>query len=497
MSSTSSPPTIICIGAGPAGLTAAYVLAKAGKRVLVLEKDAEYVGGISRTVRYKGFCFDIGGHRFFSKSEEVNELWREILGEDFLERPRKSRIYFNGKFFPYPLEIIPTLRQLGLMESVRCVASYVKAKLTPVAQPKNFEEWVTNRFGERLYRTFFKTYTEKVWGMPCTAISADWAAQRIRGLSLGKAVMNALIPQKKGARGDKTVKTLITTFHYPRQGPGMMWEAAARHVERLGGKVIMGAAVTRVEQQDAQWQVYYKDESGYEQAACASYVINSMPLSEMLRALRAPIPQKALHAAQALNYRDFLIVALIIKERGQFDDNWLYIHEPGVKVGRIQNFKSWSPDMVPDASLNCLGMEYFCFEGDTIWDMHDDALVRLACEELVKLGLVKAEDIVEGVVVRQKKAYPVYDEGYREKVSTIREGLQVFEPGLQTVGRAGMHQYNNQDHAMMTGLLAAQNILAGKSAYDVWNVNEDAEYLEKGHHVTGAAGIRHVPERVS
>lgn len=490
-----APLDAVCIGAGPAGLTAAYLLTKSGKSCAVLEMDENYVGGIARTATYKGFGIDIGGHRFFSKSTEVNALWREILGENFLERPRKSRIFYGKKFYPYPLEVGPTLQNLGIFTALACVLSYVKARAFPVKNPKNFEDWVINHFGERLYLTFFKTYTEKVWGMNCRDISADWAAQRIKGLSLSTAVINALFKGRNAKKGSATIKTLINSFYYPRRGPGMMWEHAAEKIKKQGGSIEMGAAVTGLSYDagSALWSLKYT-QGGKEHALQTREVISSAPLRELVRMCEplSRLPQVQ-DAASKLNYRDFLIVGLIVKDRGRFDDNWIYVHEPEVKVGRIQNFKSWSPDMVPDASLNCYGMEYFCFEGDGLWSSTDPQLIALATKELASLGLTEAGDVKDGVVIRQPKAYPVYDDVYAEAVAVIRDALVAHCPGLFVTGRAGMHKYNNQDHAMMTAMLTVQNMLE-KTNYDVWNVNQDAEYIEEG---TEDSGGRLTPHTVS
>src|SRR6266852_330839 len=398
--------TVAIIGAGPAGLTAGYLLSKNEVEVTVLEADPVYVGGISRTATYKGFHFDIGGHRFFSKSKAVEDLWTEILPNDMLQRPRSSRIFYGGKFFAYPLKPFEALIKLGIVQSTLCILSWLKARLLPVPDPRNFEDWVTNQFGRRLFNIFFKSYTEKVWGMSCREISADWAAQRIKGLSLGSAIKNALSQQ---------------------------------------------------------------------------------------------VSERALRAAESLKYRDFLTVMIILKERNMFDDNWIYIHDPSVKVGRIQNFRSWSPEMVPDPDKACYGLEYFCFEHDGLWDSKDEDLIELGKRELIKIGLAKEGDVLDGCVVRQKKAYPVYDDDYARHVDTIREELEERFPTLHLVGRNGMHKYNNQDHAMMTAMLCVENILAEEKIYDLWQVNGDAEYHEAGSapaEETHGTAIRLVPMRV-
>ena len=474
--------SVICIGAGPAGLTAAYLLSRQGVQVTVLEQDPVYVGGISRTATYNGFAFDIGGHRFFSKSAEIEALWTELLGDDFLVRPRKSRIYYRGKLFDYPIRALDALAKLGVCEAVRCVLSYLKAKAFAGETPRTFEQWVTNQFGRRLFDIFFKTYTEKVWGMKCSEISADWAAQRIKGLSLGKTIWHALLPQRNGQPRDQIVKTLVNSFRYPRRGPGMLWEAAAERIRDNGGEVLLGERVASLhwDGRAQRWSVVATAQDGAERRLYCDHVISSMPMRELVRAIH-PAPSNAVaEAAEGLRYRDFLVVALIVKDRRLFDDNWLYIHDAGVKVGRIQNFKSWSPEMVPAPDLNCYGLEYFCFEGDGLWTSSDAELVDLAREELVTLGLAARDDIVDGTAVRQRKAYPVYDDGYQERVDTIRVELEAAYPALHLVGRNGMHKYNNQDHAMMTAMLTAKNIMLGRRAFDVWRVNQDAEYHEAG-----------------
>jgi len=489
---------VAILGAGPAGLTAAYQLGKKSVPVVVLEADPEYVGGISRTAKYKGYHFDIGGHRFFSKAKEVEDLWTEILPDDMLIRPRSSRIFYNGQFFAYPLKGAEAFMKLGPMTAALCMASYAKARVRPHPNPKNFEDWVTNQFGSKLYSIFFKTYTEKVWGMPCTEISADWAAQRIKGLSLSSAIKNALFPAKQPKDRKEVIKTLIDSFRYPRKGPGMLWEECARKVKAQGGDVRMGCRVDSLDYSaDRQtWKIGYVRDGKREELE-ARAVVSSAPLREVAHSLTPKMSNEAIRAADALKYRDFLTVVLILEDKNLFDDNWIYIHDPNVKVGRIQNFKSWSPEMVPDPKMACYGLEYFCFEGDGTWAASDEELIELGKKELEKIGLAKASDVKDGCVVRMKKAYPVYDDAYTKNVDTIRREMETKFPSLHPVGRNGMHKYNNQDHAMMTAMLTAENIAAGKRLYDAWHVNEDAEYHEAGDAGAQELGLRSVPTRAS
>ncbi|OYX65229.1 MAG: FAD-dependent oxidoreductase [Sphingomonadales bacterium 32-64-17] len=474
---------VAIIGAGPAGLTAGYLLTKAGKSVAIIEKDETYVGGISRTVEHEGYRFDIGGHRFFSKSQQVVDLWNEILPDDFIQRPRMSRIYYEGKFYSYPLRAFEALRNLGLCRSALCMASYLRYKLFPIKQVKSFEDWTTNQFGKKLYSIFFKTYTEKVWGMPCDEMSADWAAQRIKGLSLGRAVVDGLkrslgLNRLNDGSG-KQAKTLLETFRYPRLGPGMMWDAARDKIVATGkGKVLMSHALGQLAS-DGQggWRLRADGPAG-ETIITARHAISSAPMRELATRLH-PLPATTLQASN-LRYRDFLTVALMIRSDDLFPDNWIYIHDSQVQVGRVQNFRSWSPEMVPDQDIACVGLEYFCFEGDGLWSSSDDQLIAQAKREMDILGLCKPEDVVGGAVVRQEKAYPVYDEDYAENVEAMRAELEERFPTLHLVGRNGMHRYNNQDHAMMTAMLTVENILAGERVYDTWCVNEDAEYHEAG-----------------
>ncbi|MEO9599855.1 NAD(P)/FAD-dependent oxidoreductase [Parasphingorhabdus sp.] len=475
------PVDVAIIGAGPAGLTAAYLLSKKGYSVKVIEKDPKYVGGISRTVEHDGFRFDIGGHRFFSKSQEVVDLWNEILPDDFIQRPRMSRIYYEGKFYSYPLRAFEALWNLGIWRSTLCMLSYAKAKVFPNRNVKSFEDWTVNQFGYKLYSIFFKTYTEKVWGMPCDEMSADWAAQRIKGLSLWNAVTDGLkrsLGLNKKPNDGQEVKTLLETFRYPRLGPGMMWDAAKAHVEAKGNEVLMGHSLKQLAQDaNGNWRVSASTDEG-ESIITAKHVISSAPMRELATRIH-PLPE-SLPEARDLYYRDFLTVAIMVKSEDLFPDNWIYIHDDRVQVGRVQNFRSWSPEMVPDENIACVGLEYFCFENDGLWSSSDEDLVELAKKEMAILGLCNPDDVVGGTVVRQEKAYPVYDDSYEQNVATMRDDLENRFPTLHMVGRNGMHRYNNQDHAMMTAMLTVENIEAGTRKWNVWNVNEDAEYHEAG-----------------
>jgi protoporphyrinogen oxidase len=484
-----SYPTVIA-GAGPAGLTAAYELTSHGHRCVVLEADPHMVGGISRTDQYKGYRFDIGGHRFFSKSEEVNRIWRDILGPELLIRSRLSRIYYNGKFFHYPLKPLDAFAKLGPARSLRILASYAHARLRPIRPERSYEDWVVNRFGRMLFETFFKTYTEKVWGMPTSSISADWAAQRIRGLSLVEAVRSAFL----GGRRGEVVKTLIDQFQYPRLGPGQMWETARDRVTEAGGAVHLDRRVERIEHDGENVTCFIaRDGSG----RCARYhgqhFLSTLPIRNLIRALRPQPPREVIEAAGSLKYRDFLTVVLIVDAPETFPDNWIYIHEPSVRLGRVQNFKNWSPALVPDPSTSSLGLEYFCFEGDDLWTMDDTRLIELGRREIDAIGLVNASQVIDGCVVRMPKAYPVYDDVYQDHLAVVRRWLKTLG-NLELAGRNGMHKYNNQDHSMMTAVLAARNIL-GLGPYDTWKVNTDAEYHEEGEEPAEAG--RQVPRRVT
>jgi Protoporphyrinogen oxidase len=464
---------VVIIGGGPAGLTAATTCIERGHLVHVLEKDPHYVGGISRTVVWNGFRFDIGGHRFFSKNKRVVEWWRRRLGKDFIRVQRQSRIYYRRRFYDYPLKPLQALLNLGLFRSAVCIASYVKAKFRPIKPERSFADWVTNRFGRALFDTFFKTYTEKVWGMSCDEISADWAAQRIKNLSLLNAITTAL----GFNRGNIT--SLIETFEYPRLGPGQMWEKTRDDILAAGGLVTMGSNVVSIETSGERvTAVVAVDERGQRNRVEGDEFIISMPLRDCAQALYPKAPPNVLRAANSLKYRDFITVAVILDEPDLFSDNWIYIHDPTVKVGRIQNFNNWSKDLVPLKGATCLGLEYFCFEGDDLWTLPDCKLLELAKTELKALGLIGDAHVMDGCVVRTEKAYPVYDEQYQDNVRTIVDYLSRFS-NLQVAGRNGMHKYNNQDHSMMTAMIAAENIGAPLRS-SPWGVNADAIYHEEG-----------------
>jgi protoporphyrinogen oxidase len=466
---TDAERAFIVIGGGPGGLTAAYELTRLGFQPTVLE-TLDDVGGLARTASFKGFRFDLGGHRFYTKVAEVDKLWREVLGDDFVRRRRLSRIHYNGRFFLYPLRPLNALAGLGLGPSMAAVLSFLRWQLLPYPREETFEQWITNRFGKRLFETFFRTYTEKVWGIPCSTLRAEWAAQRIKDLSLRTAILNMFIKPKR------TIKTLIEEFDYPRLGPGMMWNAVKDEIERRGGRVRLQANVVRINRRGQRVESVVVDGKDGMATLGATDFVSSMPLVELVFKLDPPAPAEVRQAAARLSYRDFLTVCLIVNSANPFPDNWIYVHSPDVRVGRIQNFRNWSPDMVPDPAKTSLGLEYFCTEGDDLWRAPDTDLIELGKREVAQIGLVRYEDVEDGCVVRVPKAYPVYDARYREALATIRGYVDGLE-NLQSIGRNGLHRYNNQDHSMMTGMLAVRNAVLGQR-HDLWDVNTEPEYQE-------------------
>jgi protoporphyrinogen oxidase len=469
---------VVVIGAGPAGLTAAYMLSKRGVASTVLEADT-VVGGISRTAVRDGWRFDIGGHRFFTKVKAVDDVWFEILGKDeFLRRPRMSRIYYRKKFYDYPLVAKNALMNLGLVEAARCMGSYVWVRVKPPKDTSTLEGFVASRFGWRLYEHFFKTQSEKVWGVPCTEIQADWGAQRIKDLSIWKAVVEMLTPKavKQRRSKGKQITSLIEEFNYPKYGPGMMWERCTELVTERGTKVVLDSLVTKVEHADGKATAVTAASEGTTNRYPCTEVISSMPISELLRAMDPPVPAEVQHAADSLRYRAHITVGLVVPEEDGFPDNWVYINDADVKVGRVQNFGRWSPYLVKDGRT-CLGLELFVNEGDEWWTMSDDDLIETGKRELEQIDLLDASKVETGYVVRTPKAYPFYDARYRENVATLASWLDEHAPNVYPVGRNGMHRYNNQDHSMFTAMLSVENIFGAH--HDVWSVNVEEEYHEE------------------
>ena len=459
------------LGGGPAGLTAGYVLARAERAVVVFEAEHQ-VGGLARTVVRDGYRFDLGGHRFFTKSAEVQALWEQVLGDELLVRERLSRIFWRGRFIDYPLRLADVVRKVGPVELARCAASYAcavarRGRRRGRGRAVTFEEWVCDRFGKRLFELFFKSYTEKVWGVPTSEIRAEWAAQRIKTLSFSRVVRAALL--NDGA----DVRSLIEQFHYPRLGPGQMWEAMAAEIVGAGGQMRLGARVTRLELAGGRVAAVH---AGGERVA-VSQVVSSLALRDVVAVADPPPPASVRDAAAGLRYRDFLTVALVVRGEDLFPDNWIYVHDPDVRVGRIQNFRAWSEAMVPDPACTCVGLEYFCFQGDDLWNAGDLDLIARATRELEAIGLAPATRVEGGHVVRVAKAYPIYDADYHARVATIRAWLAGIE-NLQQIGRNGLHRYNNSDHSMLTALRAVDNACAG-AGHDLWAVNADGEYHEE------------------
>ncbi len=486
----------VIIGAGPAGLTAAWELSRHGRDAVVFEQD-DLVGGISRTCEYNGYRFDIGGHRFFTKVEKVQELWLEMLDTEFLVRPRLSRIYYDNKFFHYPLKPMNALLGLGPIEAVRIGVSYLWAQAFPVQNEKTFEDWVINRFGRRLSEIFFKTYTEKVWGMSWKEITADWAAQRIKDLDLISAVRQALLGNMM-TRG-KVITTLIEEFHYPEHGPGEMWESCTRRLAAKGVETHLEHRVVSVEWGDGRVNaVTVEAADGTTKRVEGDHFLSSMPIRTLLHAMDPAPPKAVIEAADKLRYRDYLTVILVLDQEEVFPDNWIYIHSPDVLLGRIQNYKNWSPAMVADPTKTALGLEYFVQEDDEVWSARDEDLIELGKKECEQLGLANGADVIDGTVIRMPKAYPVYDDVYQDALGEIREWLGAEAPNMQLIGRNGQHRYNNQDHSMMTAVLAAENIVAGTDAHDVWDVNVEDEYHEEvqAGENTSTSGDRAVPSSV-
>lgn len=460
----------IIMGAGPAGLAAGYELSKKGIKSVILEKT-EAVGGIARTINYEGYRFDIGGHRFFTKNKEVESLWRSLLEGEWLKVHRLSRIYYKNRFFDYPLKPMNAFLGLGVFNCLGVLGSFVKSRIFPYLEEKTFEQWVSNRFGKKLYDIFFKTYTEKVWGIPCSEIGAEWAAQRIKGLSLITIIKNAFFGKRAGE-----IKTLIDEFFYPTFGPGMFYETMADKIKTMGNEIFLNNEVVRINHNNQKvLSVTAENNKNKEEEIIATDFISSIPITFLVQRMNPPPPSDILEASSNLKYRSILTVNLIVNKNNLFPDNWIYVHLPEVRLGRIQNYKNWSEKMVPDQEKTSLGLEYFCTEGDQIWEKPDEEMISLAVAELEKLKIAKEKDVLDGFVFRMPKAYPVYDQTYKEPLEIIKDYLAKFS-NLQIIGRCGMYKYNNMDHSILTGLFAARNILGAN--FDPWKVNVAAEYLE-------------------
>jgi protoporphyrinogen oxidase len=466
----------IIVGAGPSGLAAGYEMTKHGASVAILER-LDRVGGLARTIPHDGCLYDIGPHRFFTKNEEVNQLFVDVVAEDMIRVPRLTRIFYRNNFFNYPLTPLNALFGVGVFSSVAIFLSYLRAavrqRVSP-REPENFEQWVTDQFGSRLFETFFKTYTEKVWGVPCTQIGADWAGQRIKGLSLLAAVQNALFKDKS-----RRIKTLVDEFLFPRLGAGQFYEKMMHLIEARGGAVATDRQVTRINREGRRVRsVVVRDAQGNLEELEGRDFMSSAPLTEMVEMMSPTPPDEVLTACRSLRYRDHLGVHL--KWEGYpFPDNWIYVHDKKFRMARIVNYKNFSAGMTDHDGISPLTVEYFCFKGDDIWRRSDEGLISFAVGEVAQMfSRKKSDHLVSGFVVRSEKAYPVIELGFQRHIDVIKTWLDQFE-NLTPIGRSGMFKYNNQDHAIATGLLAARTAL-GLGKFDPWLVNIDAEYHESG-----------------
>ncbi len=471
---------VLIIGAGPAGLAAAYKLCQQGIEVHVFESDPKYVGGLSKTVQYKGFSFDIGGHRFYTKSQEIEEFWQRLMGDQFLKRKRLSRIYFENSFFNYPLELSDVLLKINPLRSLGFLYSYILSQVLPKRNIHSLEDWLTRHFGKHLYRTFFKSYSEKVWGRPCSEVSADWAAQRINDFNVKEIIFQLIkkinpLPQST-TRSDE-IKTLISHFEYPTKGPGMLWEKVVDEIKGNGGQVHLAHTVKSLKRESDHWQLQFREN---EEIIRGSHIISTFPIKELLQGISPAPEQNLIQQIPEIQYRDFITVVLMFKQKDSFPDNWIYIHDKSVKVARIQNYKNWSPQMVPSDEYTSYGLEYFCQEGDELWNQSDEDLFALAVKEIKKIGLPFSEEELDHYILKIPKAYPVYDHNHKSRLELLKKNLKRY-PHLHLAGRNGMHRYNNQDHSIKTAFLCVDNIIAGEKEdrFDPWRVNQDAIYLEK------------------
>lgn len=466
---------VIIIGAGPAGLTSGLILARNGFSVQIYESDPQYVGGLSKTVRHKGFRIDIGGHRLYSKDMEVQKFWQDILKENLLVRKRMSRIFYKKKFLKYPIKPLDILLKVNPVESCSFLFSYLKARLTFRKELHNFENWIIANFGNELYQAFFKSYTEKVWGMDCKDISSDWAVQRINNLNI-LTLIKSFALECIGLK-DKKIKSLIDEFEYPKYGPGMLWETVKDEIETLGGQVILGKKVqeTYFDDSTSQWSIKLSDGT---QSICGDHLINTAPLKEFIQNIKSEKVEAIRKDLDGFRHRAFITIAIMFKGNNGFPDNWIYINDDRVKVGRIQNYGNWSPHMVPDADHVCYGLEYFCEKGDALWTTPDEAFFEMALKELEVLQLPFAKESLDYKIIRCPNAYPVYDLEYAERLTRIKNFTEQFA-NLHLIGRSGLHRYNNQDHSIKTAMIVCENILLNEKKFDPWKINQDAQYLEK------------------
>jgi protoporphyrinogen oxidase len=460
---------IVVIGAGPAGLAAAHELARHGHQSLVIDKN-DRVGGLARTIWRDGYGFDLGPHRFFTKNHEVLELWQEYLGDDLLDVDRLTRIYYRGRFFAYPLKPLDALAKLGPATTAKAVASYARERLRRHPdEPKSFEDWIVSQFGRVLFDVFFKSYTEKVWGIPCDQIGKEWAGQRIRGLNLAQAVRHAF-----GRGRSQQVRSLVERYQYPRLGAGQLYDAMAARLESGGSEVRTGVEVVRIETDgDRITRVHCDDGS----AVDVAHVFASAPITGVATALEPAAPGEVLDAAESLYYRSHITVNLVVEQEAPFPDNWIYIQSPELRMARVANYASFSKDLIGRPGTCGLSVEYFCFETDDLWAMSERELLDLAAREMDRSGLLDASTIADGFVVKEKESYPTYYLGHRAHFDVLFVYLSRFR-NLSLIGRAGMYRYNNQDHASLTGLYAARNHL-GLSDVDLFAINPEDEYIEE------------------
>lgn len=462
---------VLIIGAGPAGLACANELVKnkTSCSIVVVDKN-ERVGGLSRTHEYNDLLFDVGPHRFFTKNDEVLSFWKNALGKDFLDVSRLTRIIYKNKLFLYPIQIGDVLKKMGIKESIESLVGYAQARIfLKNEQTKTFEQWITKNFGKKLFRTFFKTYTEKVWGIPCNQIGAEWASQRIKNLSVYEVVKTALLGDKS-----RNAKSLVSRFNYPKYGAGHIYEKIAEEIsDRV--KYNLCSEVTKIKHKNGKIVAVEYNTSGKTINIEADYFFSSMPLTHFIDRLDPKPHSKIIEANKKLYYRDHITVNLIVK-RNIFPDNWIYVHSPELKMARATSYYNFSKKM-SRRGLYGVGIEYFVFKGDEIWSMDDQELVKFGKKELVKAGLMDEKDYVEGFVMRETEAYPTYYLGYKKYFGKVKDYLNSFS-NLQPIGRGGLYKYNNMDHSIYSGMLAARNFLKGAN-YDIWEINEDAEYHEE------------------